>query len=374
MSAGDVKFIGWTGGSIRYRELAPQIQYEPTTTPGFYQKRVTINRVCFDRDKPSVISNFPLLNASLTSTYVDENGAEQTVGLGGGYSLLSISDAPISKGFSRVSAQYTKTDSSVFELGLPLGFSVDQVNGVCRIKYLTHVLEEFDSGTGINGSGLRIQIDQDVPITPSSSAITVKSGGGLALTQTYLPAPPDVNPQYPETSLYRQFLIYQSGFKTEFAPWLDNFSENANALAASIYCNDVKFDSIGISFAQIGARQDEAILVNTLTDQYFFNSKQQAIEAAETIYGLTNYDINESFAFIIAITSSQGGTAIEKYIDEDGNESFIYWIVDRSKKTYYDTRNLNVSNLYPRWESIGNVHRIMVGNLAWREYDVSGLV
>jgi hypothetical protein len=373
MSAGDVKFIGWTGGTIRYRELAPQIQYEPTATPGFYQKRVTINRVCFDRDKPAVISNFPLLNASLTSTYVDENGAEQTVGLGGGYSLLSISDVPISKGFSRVSAQYTKTDSSIFELGLPAGFSVDQVNGVCRIKYLTHVLEEFDSGTGVNGSGLRIQIDQDVPITPSQSAIKVNQVIGLPLlTATNIPTPPDINPQYPETSLFRKFSIYQRIYKTEFASWTDDFSESANALAASIYCNDVKFDSIGISFAQIGARKDEAVLINTLTDQYFFNSKQQAIEAAETIYGLTNYDIDESFALVYIFVQQVASPF--KYLDENGQEVFIYWIVDRSKKTYYDTRNLNLSNLYPRWESIGNVHRILIGNVAWREYDVTGLV
>jgi hypothetical protein len=373
MSAGDVKFIGWTGGSIRYRELAPQIQYEPTTTPGFYQKRVTINRVCFDRDKPSVISNFPLLNASLTSTYVDENGAEQTVGLGGGYSLLSISDAPISKGFSRVSAQYTKTDSSVFELGLPLGFSVDQVNGVCRIKYLTHVLEEFDSGTGVNGSGLNIKIEQDVPITPIDAPLLVIIGSGnfFFYVSTNIPTPPEINPDFPKTSLLRAFIVLQKQNRNEFAPYVDEFAGDKNALTASVYCNDVKFDTINVSFSQINADAKEVQKFNTITNQYFFNSKDKAILAAETVYNLTDYEIQESFAFVF--NQAQGQGSYNKY-QIDGEDVFIYWIVDRSKKTYYDTRKLNLNNIYPRWESIGNVHRILIGGATWREYDVSSLV
>lgn len=154
MSAGDVLFVGWTGGSPIYKELPPQVQIEPEGDN--ISKRVTINRICFDKDKQAVIQQLPTGNAVISSVYIDTDGSTKTQTMGGGYTLLNVSDAPIGTGYSRISAVYSKVVNGIFEIGLPAGMSIACDAGKCQIKYNTTVLEEIDSGTGECTSGLEL--------------------------------------------------------------------------------------------------------------------------------------------------------------------------------------------------------------------------
>jgi len=154
MSAGDVLFVGWTGGDPQYKELAPQVELEPSAGGARVIKRVTINRLCFDKDKQAVVQGLPNGNAVIKSNYVDTDGSVKDQFLGGGYTLISVSNAPVGVGYSRVSAVYQKTVDSAFEIGLPPGLSFTCTNGKCQITYNGTLLEEIDSGTGECTSGI----------------------------------------------------------------------------------------------------------------------------------------------------------------------------------------------------------------------------
>jgi hypothetical protein len=359
VAAGDVLFIGWTGGSPNYKELAPQIQIEPSDTPGFINKRVTINRICFDKDKAAVIGNLPTGNAALSSVYIDTDGSVKTQALGGGYKLLSVSDASIAKGFSRVSAQYNKSANGIFDIGLPSGFSVDQVGGVCRIKYLTHVLEEFDSGTGVEGTGLELKILQDLiylnqeiepVINQRVFAMTKRTGQTLAVTFhestsiTY--------------SIYADFFIQRSSIN----PQLFKYAENLLGVRFGLFCNNVQFETIDLSMGEIPGNFGTAVEANTID---VVRTSQEDANATGQIF----VDSGDYSSF----TTQQLSTY---YIRDTGKSPApftAYSIIVRKSLRYLHTPSVNKSLLYPRWESSGNVHKIMIGLKAWREYDITGL-
>jgi hypothetical protein len=365
MALGDVKFIGWTGGGTApYKEQQPQVQFEPTGTPGLLQKRVTINRICYDKDKQAVIGNLPTLNATLTSVFVDATGATQTAVLGGGYTLLSVSDSSVAKGISRISAQYTKTTLSIFELGLPAGFSVDQVNGVCRIKYLDNVLEEFDSGTGQAGAGLEVRIIRDLPDANQLP------GSFIALNST-------VNARSSFIGFYSRF----EGSPPEQI-FVNYFSANSNvnqilvpyvvtqpAVEFAIYCNDILFENVNLNIGDLANVLGNAVFRTLDTVNSAGVYTEQDLQAAIDLY--TNPS-NSSLGALFATTTSlaprfANGDVVVGYPDA------IYLLNIRSRVTYLDIRLVNTNLLYPRWSSSGNTHKILIGGKTWREYDVTGL-
>jgi hypothetical protein len=360
MAAGDVLFVGWTGGSPNYKELAPQIQIEPSAIPGFINKRVTINRICFDKDKPAVVQGFQVANATLSSVYIDTDGSVQTVGLGGGYQLLSISDAPIAKGFSRVSAQYSKDALGLFEVGLPFGFSVEQDSGICRIKYLTHVLEEFDSGTGVNSNGLEFRIEQwPTFLPPNFDPVLYEiqrqfiGSAGYATIETF----PGVERFVQIYAQYVSQLSQQNSL-------IDNYSENKIALRASAYCNNVLFDTIEIAYKNIGIDKTTTTISNTV-GPYF--SEQEAEAQSNTLYFGRNSRVERAVSLYYR-ENDEG-----RFILKATNQAPTYFLVIDDEYEWYDIRKISPFDLYPRWLSVGNVHKIMVGAKTWREYDVTGL-
>jgi hypothetical protein len=354
MSAGDVLFIGWTGGSPNYKEIEPQIQIEPSATLGFINKRVTINRICFDKDKAAVIGNLPSGIAALSSVYIDTDGSVKTQALGGGYTLLSVSDASIAKGFSRVSAQYSKTALGIFEIGLPDGLSVECINGACRIKYLTHTLEEIDSGTGTCTSGLSLEPENKVMIrqTPPIGPYRTFSGGIGSLY---------VDPGF-------EFLISENNFYTF------NFK-----------CNGVLFETISATLAEsnygnlksaVASRLVPVVGVQTKEqhDAYVLSTDYEA-RTAELQNGQSELQIKQigkivffrpsrvSYTYGVATINGEQ-VALQQFYDEI---VYQYDYVDLNQYV------LNPSLLFPKWEKTNNTIKLLIDGKPIREYDITGL-
>jgi tetrahydromethanopterin S-methyltransferase subunit F len=155
MSAGDVTFIGWTGGSTNYKELAPSLTYEPVyASANFIKRKLTRKMICFDKDKMAVIQGLQF-QADLTVRYIDTDGTAKTYGGGGGWTLQSIDDSPYKTGYSMLTVMYSKEVPVGFEFNLPENLSITCEAGVASIKYRDVVLESFDNGTGRCGKGLR---------------------------------------------------------------------------------------------------------------------------------------------------------------------------------------------------------------------------
>lgn len=357
MSTGDVKFIGWVGGATPYKELAPQIQIEPSSLPGFVDKRVTINRICFDKDKHAVIGNLPVSNAVLSSVYLNASGTTESISLGSGYRLLSVSDVAISAGISRISAQYSKVTSGIFEVGLPDGFSIDSVNGICRIKYGTHILEEFDSGTTSSGGGLELKliqdlayVDQEIEPTINYSAFWVTKNTGQVHTITT----DDGDIRYP---VFADFLRESS----EINPRLFKYATDLLGVRFQLFCNGVAFEAIDLLMGDIPGSIGKA------TERVVVDAVYQTNQDAE--------NVGESF--VNGGYSSYSISSIPTYYSDEGGRTAApftaYVLTVRNSLSYLHTPSVNKQLLYPRWESSGNTHRIMIGLKPWREYDVTGL-
>ena len=164
MSAGDVKFVGWVGSNPKYYDLPASITFAPTDIVGVVKKTIQINRVCFAKDAPIVIQQLPLGDASFSTSVLGTNGEVVNQAVGGGYVFKGSTWAPYNRGFALISAQYEKTVSTTFEIGLPQGLGVYCEAGVCSLKYNDVVLEEFDSGTGQCTSGLDLEIFKFGPV------------------------------------------------------------------------------------------------------------------------------------------------------------------------------------------------------------------
>lgn len=160
MSAGDVLFVGWTGGTPNYKEMPASYQIEPAEDTEYIRKRVQISRICFQKDEQAVIQSLPIGDREIVSAYIDTDGSAKTKSFGSGFTLLNVSRADQALGFSRITAVYEKTVHKIFEIGLPDGLSVECSQGKAQIKYNDNVLEEIDSGDGVCLQGLEFDIYQ----------------------------------------------------------------------------------------------------------------------------------------------------------------------------------------------------------------------
>lgn len=171
MSAGDVLFVGWTGGSPSYKELMPSTSYEPLRVAGTFNyrnqefinypanyvwKNVTRRLICFNKDKDAVIGSLGFNNVELKSVYIDTDGSVKELDLGPGWELQTYDDAPFQTGYTTIQARYRKLVFINFEFNLPAGFSITCQDGKCRMNYNAKTIEEIDSGTGKCTSGLWI--------------------------------------------------------------------------------------------------------------------------------------------------------------------------------------------------------------------------
>jgi hypothetical protein len=160
MSAGDVKFIGWTGSASTFTELEPTLTYEPVQATGevnTINKRITRRLICFSAYKQTIISGLSILNASITSNYIDTNGAIQSADYGGGWKLLTLDEAQYKPGYTILTINYIKTVARVFEMGLPALVTVTCSAGTAAIRYNNSIREQFASNTGACGAGLVIK-------------------------------------------------------------------------------------------------------------------------------------------------------------------------------------------------------------------------
>jgi hypothetical protein len=177
MSAGDVKFIGWTGTNPLYRELEPSISYEPFKAFQFpvagaaanfeireyVRAKVTRTIILFSKDKDSFIAGLDFRNNALNLTYIDADGSIKTKTYGNGWDILTFDESPAAKGFTQIRLSYEKAIPKALAFFGVDGLSVDCLNGVCRIRYKNNNLETIDSGTGTCGSGLNFRIEKVTP-------------------------------------------------------------------------------------------------------------------------------------------------------------------------------------------------------------------
>jgi hypothetical protein len=160
MSAGDVKFIGWTGSASTFTELEPTLTYEPVQATGevnTINKRIRRRLICFSAYKQTIISGLSILNATITSNYIDTNGAIQSADYGGGWTLLTLDEAQYKPGYTILTINYIKTVARVFEMGLPALVTVTCSAGTAAIKYNGVNRETFNSATGVCGAGLVVK-------------------------------------------------------------------------------------------------------------------------------------------------------------------------------------------------------------------------
>lgn len=373
MSAGDVLFVGWTGGTPNYKELAPQIQIEPSAIQGYINKRVTINRICFDKDKPAVIGNLPTGNATLSSVYIDTDGSVKTQALGGGYTLLSISDASIAKGFSRVSAQYSKTSSALFEIGLPEGLSITCESGVCKIKYLTHTLEEIDNGTGECTSGLDLQINQRENIFVGANVFTRQ----FADSQTYFAF------SLARSGIIRRFiptdprLVYQTVVNADF------LALNKTIFDCEILCNGTIFETTKLTNGDVFDTFELVYVGEPLSSGVYQASAEDDPLTEEEITSLKNeatFFYEENPIDGTTLESIELKTFASKILVNAGGVSGgqipvlqEYPIYYRLMPTYKLTHVKWDYVPQLEWKKTGNKITLQYGKAIIREYDVTGL-
>lgn len=185
MSAGDVKFVGWTGTDPLYRELEPTFTYQPAST-GFALSglarlssvntedilvKLTRRFICFAKDKDKLIGSIGFSNVSNTVIYIDTDGSVKTKNVGVGWQLQTIDEAVIAKGYVQIAVSYVKTENKAIAF-LLAGIRITCENGVCKIQYagtaIAKDLETIDSGTGVCTTGLKIDVVnyRPSPLTP----------------------------------------------------------------------------------------------------------------------------------------------------------------------------------------------------------------
>jgi hypothetical protein len=345
MSAGDVTFIGWTGGSTNYKELAPSITLEPSYTTEYLRKRAVIRRICFNADKQAVIQNLPFDNSVLTSVYVDGTGALQSASLGGGWRLLNADDTPYKKGFSLIQATYEKTVSRVLELGLPTNLSVGCASGVGFIKYKNFVLESFDSGMTTCNQGLQLVSLLELPPAPATTDVVraVQFDGTR------------VNPAT-EYAVYPDYLPLQSG---------------RTILSYQFQCNGVVFDSNEIKIDALTRATKKSVVY--LKNRQAGDSSEQFTEAQ--IAAIDQYYKDDGMPEIEFPSSGTYTGLVQKNFRYSGGDSQIYDLWAQFNFEYYDLSyyRQNLVEIFPKWERTGNLINLSVGGAIIRQYDVGAL-
>lgn len=331
MSAGDTLFIGWTGTSPAYKELEPGISYEPSGDRTTIAKRLTRRIICFASTKDAVIQSLTMDNASITSVYVDANGALASKDCGGGWDLLTMDDAKYAVGFSVISLVYRKVVPRMFEMGLPAGVTVTQSAGVITIKYNNAILEQFDSGTGSSGKGLEIKSQILVNREALKSQTAYDEGAWFRLWFEV------------DGVVFDELMVFGSDLKRR--------------------------DVVYRYFGRVVGPFSEP-----LTDQ----QKQEYIKAG-------GYD---HFWEEIVYPNRRLGEPVPSestaYDPNTGAQTSITYNVEqlRVREFYYtaDARFSAPSNIYftktpeAKWSLVGSTLKILVENdIVWREWDVTGL-
>jgi hypothetical protein len=177
-------FRGWTGdvtkGEPAFIELSPRLEQEPGRSVSFSPRTISdpladlvfkrefieffylnqkLNRtlICPTRNTQAVTSQLPSRSASISINVVSESGGVESRGYGDDWTLLGFDETSFAPGFSRITAVYERTVNQGFELDLPQGFTITCANGVGSFNWLGQPLEQFDSGTGVCGSGFKVE-------------------------------------------------------------------------------------------------------------------------------------------------------------------------------------------------------------------------
>lgn len=299
MSAGDVLFRGWTGGTPSFKELEPQISFEPGNASSvFIQKRVSRRLICFSADKDSVVASLPVDNASLSSVYLDTAGAVQTKDLGGGWSLLSLDDVPFGTGFFLVTAVYAKDVPRVFAIGLPANTTITCTSGVAAIRYKTTNLETYDSGTGNCGAGL------EIVVTPLAGA-------------AYTNEPRGQNEAY----WYR----------------------------FSMRVNGVTFDHLEITGANLRNRTTFEVV------EFIESVSTQPTEESLAPY----YELSDQFSTVVNVFATQPSPGS--------------WTIYVRRRFDLPAESYRRQPPATRWTLSGNILRLLVEDVVWKQWDVTGL-
>jgi hypothetical protein len=359
MSAGDVKFIGWTGTTPRYQELPASISYEPITesVPGeipervnFVWKKITRRLICHDRDKQAVLQGLQFVDDALTTVSIDANGASQTVNLGGGWGLYVIADSPYATGMSVITASYRKKAATAFDFGLPTGLTIECAGNATQIKYLSHVLESIDAGTGACGAlGYKIEI-----LWPVSGVISI------------------ADPQ----------------------------AVNDNPIARfDLTCGDVVVDSYNLLGKDYTPRHtyDGTAVDVTFREYEEFNWGPLGIEAGEAWITDRRISDAQKAANVASVLANYPDTEYITYRAEYVERASLYTRkalaqINLGRPAWYAIANFwgyvalrgswNIpkfwefnagKNLDVRWTKSGNIIRLMWGTTVIRQYDVTGL-
>lgn len=377
MSAGDALFIGWTGTNPMYKELEPEISYEPIREGerkwptgqtvelpvNYVRTRVTRRIICFASQKSQVISNLGFDNQTLTLTYLNTSGATETQSLGAGWQMGTISDSSYRKGYSLITVTYEKIQTRGLTFGLPENFTITCTNGVASFKYLTHTLERFDTGDGVCREGIYIL----------GRGYTIP--GLSAIANVQYPSPIDAKAV--NDAVFASAEIYVN--KTMF--------EKIEILGSDIVTRQHPFyvqqDALSVPEPASGfatLRSDAALAranwfaANALTD----DQKEDIISAYREQYPDTQY-----VTYKFEVNETRAGEIIAFYApvsNPDGSESLqrqgYDWYASLSrtiKRT--ETYNIPEPAFEPKYyfEKSGNIITLYFADRPWKQYDITGL-
>lgn len=365
MSQGDPKFIGWTGGATPYQELRPQIQYEPTFSTGIVRKQITISRLCFDKHKQAVIQNLPFTNAPLNSTYVDTDGTLKTISFGGGYSLVNTTDVPAATGYSRISAVYEKNAELAFEFGLPDNLSISCEDGVGKIKYRNTTLEELDSGLGVCREGVELVRVEDYVYLATALG---DYGSPIYVSQSVAL---NSNGTKSETSNFYSLSVNKAFF---------GLIPTATALRYQLKCNGFVFEDIVVPFGSSGILKQSVDFLHTPIREGVKYSNDPPVNITDVqlaaIVATTQQSLasnNDADALRSTFIGCESTTFRYRFPESGITNELYYRIYDKYRFEYHAAATVNASDVYARWERVGNLIRLKIGTLTIREYDVTGL-
>lgn len=367
MSAGDVLFVGWTGGTPNYKEIEPTIRYEPvrenetfvvnnqqTTFPANYTRKIAMRKlICFTKDLQSVISSVIAYSGSLKSVYIDTDGSAKELDLGPGWKLLNYDSSKYALGFSLVQISYEKIIEFSADAALPEDMSITCTNGICSIKYKNTILEELDSGTG-----------------------KCKTGFNILYNKFDVPSDPDI-------------------------------AQDSKLFSATILCNGVKFDTVEIVGNEIVELEEvveskqtnypaqiitvypaSASIVSGIfkvgSYVHQFENIAEAIQWLNDVKNEIKKLTDEDTAYLKSLSSQFPKTNYLEYknfnikteVTFEYVSDFTAEIIWRRFLTYDIVKKIpSVTALTPSayWEKDGNIIRLKLLDKIWREYDVTGL-
>jgi len=356
MSAGDVKFIGWTGTTPRYQELPASISYEPITfvapdelpeSVNFIRKKITRRLICYDRDKSAVLQGLQFVDDALTTVSIDANGASQTVNLGGGWKLLAIADSPYATGMSVITVSYTKHAPVAFNFGLPVGLAIDCDAGKISIKYLTHTLEQIDTGSSVC-------VDLDFRVT----GLMQPPGAGRIDWMAYVTQP-----------IARFDLLAGNVVVDSYVMTGDQYAQRSfNITLVSENITIINEMNAGVTTLSglSEAAADAWIASLRATDA----QKQIAVDSA-----LAGYTDDA-----IVTHTAKYAESVTKRVFWSGGNNYSWAASFRADVEVRGTGTVPDYSAYHRglgldaaWTKSGNIIRLVWGGLTIREYDVTGL-